>query len=136
MVVLSNENEQTLQPGQAISFDNVVTSAGCGETARSGGPLGLTFPKAIYNVSFHGNVTGATEALPVELSIALGGSALPETEMVYTPATANAVGNVSADTYVVTRPGLSNQITVINSGENPIIVSPNASLMATAVRAL
>lgn len=129
MVVLSNAAEQTLQPGQAISFDNVVTSAGCGETARSGGPLGLRFTDTIYELSFDANVTGTTTD-PVQLSIAIGGSPLQETTAVYTPAAANAVGHISGSTYVRTRSGLSNQITVINSGANPIVVSPNASLKA------
>lgn len=127
MVVLSNMTEQTLQPGQSISFDNVVVSAGCGETARSGGPLGLRFVNSIYELSFSANVTGTTTD-PVQLSIAIGGSPLPETTAIYTPAAANAVGNISGSTYVRTREGLSNQITVTNSGANPIVVSPNASL--------
>lgn len=128
MVVLSNTSEQTLEVGQTITFDNLVTWSGCGEAARSGGPLGLRFENAIYELSFNGNVTGSTAAEPVQLSISLGGSPLPETTMIYTPAAANAVGNVSASTYVRTRCGLSNQVTVTNSGTNPIIVSPNASL--------
>lgn len=127
MVVLSNSTEQTLQPGQSITFDVLVTDAGCGETARSGGPLGLRFVNAIYELSFNANVTGTTTD-PVQLAIAIGGSPLPETTSIYTPAAANAVGNVSGSTYVRTREGLSNQVTVTNSGANPIVVSPNATL--------
>lgn len=127
MVVLSNTTEQTLQPGQSITFDNLVIWSGDAETARSGGPLGLTATNAIYALSFNANVTGTTTD-PVQLSISLGGSPLPETTSIYTPAAANAVGNVSGSTYVRTRCGLSNQVTVTNSGANPIIVSPNASL--------
>lgn len=130
MVVLSNTQEQTLQPGQSIVFDRVVTWSGNGECGRKGGPLGLRFENAIYKVEFHGNVTGATAALPVELSIALGGASLAETEMIYTPAAANAVGNVSAGTYITTCQGLSNQVTITNTGENPIIVSPNSAISA------
>lgn len=132
MVVLSNTTEQTLQPGQSITFDRIVTASGCGECARSGGPLGLRCENAIYRLSFNGNVTGATAAEPVELSISLGGAALAETEMIYTPAAANAVGNVSATTYLRTCSGLSNQVTVTNTGANPIIVSPNTAL--TSIR--
>lgn len=134
MVVLSTTAEQTLQPGQTISFDNLVTWSGCGEVARSGGPLGLRFENTVYELSFNANVTGATAAEQVQLSISLGGSALPETTMIYTPAAANAVGNVSASTYVRTRQGLSNQVTVTNSGANPIIISPNASLKSVMQR--
>lgn len=126
MVVLSNTTEQTLQPGQALVFERLVTSSGCGECARRGGPVGLRSP-GTYMITFHGNVTGATAALPVELSISVGGAPLAETEMIYTPAAANAVGNVGTQTYVLTC-GSGNNVTVTNTGENPIIVSPNTAL--------
>lgn len=127
MVVLSNTTEQTLQPGQALTFDRLVTHSGCGECARNGGPVGLRFGGSIYKVSFHGNVTGATAALPVQLSINVGGAPLAETAMIYTPAAANAVGNVGTETYIPTC-GTGNSVTVVNTGENPIIVSPNTAL--------
>lgn len=127
MVVLSNSTEQTVEPGQSITFDKLIVEAGCGETARSGGPLGLKFGDAIYELSFNANVTGTTTD-PVQLAISVGGSPLPETTSIYTPAAANAVGNVSGSTYVRTRCGLSNQVTVTNNGTNPIVVSPFASL--------
>ena len=126
MVVLSNTTAQTLQPGQTLTFDRLVMHSGCGECARSGGPVGLRF-NGIYRLAFHGNVTGATAAEPVELSISVGTAQLLETEMIYTPAAANAVGNVGAETYLPTC-GDGDNITVTNTGENPITVSPNAAL--------
>lgn len=127
MVVLSNTTEQTLQPGQTLVFDRLVGHSGCcGECARRGGPLTLRC-SGTYMISFHGNVTGATAALPVELSISIGGAPLAETEMIYTPAAANAVGNVGTQTYVQTC-SAGNNVTVTNTGENPIIVSPNTAL--------
>lgn len=130
MVVLSNTTAQTLQPGQSLTFNSLRAHSGCGECARSGGPLTLKF-SGTYRVTFHGNVTGATAAAPVELSIAIGGAALSETEMIYTPAAADAVGNVGTETYIQTC-GPSNNITVVNTGDNPVTVSPNAAL--TAIR--
>lgn len=127
MVVLSNTAEQTLQPGQTLTFDRLVAYSGCGECARRGGPLALRCC-GTYEITFHGNVTGATAALPVELSISIGGAPLAETEMVYTPAAANAVGNIGTQTYVPTCGPGNNNVTVTNTGENPIIVSPNTSL--------
>lgn len=128
MVVLSNTAAQTLQPGQTLSFDRLVahSGCGCGECARRGGPVGLR-QSGIYRIAFHGNVTGATAALPVELSISVGGAPLSETEMIYTPAAADAVGNVGTETYVQTC-GSGNNVTVVNTGENPITVSPNTAL--------
>lgn len=127
MVVLSNTTEQTLQPGQSLTFDRLVNSSGCGECARSGGPIGLRFGGSTYRIAFHANVTGATAAEPVQLSISVGGAPLAETTMIYTPAAANAVGNVGAETYVTTC-GSGNNVTVTNTGVNPIIVSPNSAL--------
>lgn len=128
MVVLSNTAAQTLQPGQALSLDRLVTHSGCGcsECARRGGPVGLK-SAGTYQITFHGNVTGATAAVPVELSISVGGAPLAETEMIYTPAAADAVGNVGTETYVQTCSS-GNNVTVTNTGENPITVSPNTAL--------
>lgn len=128
MVVLKNTTAQTLQPGQSITFDDLVTWSGNGECARSGGPVGLRFSGATYKLYFKAIVTGATAADPVQLSIALGGAALPETNAVYTPAAANAVGTISAETYAKTCVGLNNSVTVTNSGSFPIIVQPNSML--------
>lgn len=127
MVVLSNTTAQTLQPGQSLAFDRLVTHSGCGECARSGGPVSLRFGGSTYRIAFHGNVTGATAAEPVELSISVGGAPLAETEMIYTPAAADAVGNVGAETYLSTCNG-GDSVTVTNTGENPIVVSPNTAL--------
>lgn len=127
MVVLSNTTEQTLQPGQTLVFDRLVAFSGCGECARRGGPVTLK-RHGTYEITFHGNVTGATAALPVELSISVGGAPLAETEMIYTPAAANAVGNMGTQTYVPTCGCGGNNVTVTNTGENPIIVSPNTAL--------
>lgn len=126
MVVLSNTAAQTLQPGQTLTFDRLGTHSGCGECARSGGPVGLRF-NGTYRIAFHGNVTGATAGEPVELSISVGGAPLAETEMIYTPAAADAVGNVGTETYLSTC-GSGNNVTVVNTGDNPITVSPNTAL--------
>ena len=128
MVVLTNTTAQTLQPGQSITFDNLVTWSGNGECARSGGPVGLRFPNAIYKLFFKGLVSGATAGTAVQLAIALGGAALPETTMIYTPATANAVGTVTAETYARTCGAVSNTVTVTNNGTIAITIQPNSCL--------
>lgn len=127
MVVLKNTTTQVLQPGQSITFDSLVTWSGNGECARSGGPVGLRFGNAIYKLFFKGLVTGAATT-PVQLSIALGGAALPETTMIYTPAALDAVGTVAAETYARTCGFGGNTVTVTNSGTNPITVQPNSCL--------
>lgn len=128
MVVLKNTTVQTLQPGQSITFDDLVTWSGNGECARSGGPVGLRFPFAIYKLFFKGLVSGAAIGTPVQLAISLGGAPLPETTMIYTPAAADAVGTVAAETYVRTCNAMSNTVTVTNTGTAAITVQPNSCL--------
>lgn len=128
MVVLKNTTAQTLQPGQSITFDDLVTWSGNGECARSGGPVGLRFPFAIYKLFFKGLVTGDTAGTAVQLAIALGGAPLPETTMIYTPAVAGAIGTVTAETYVRTCNAMSNTVTVTNNGTTAITIQPNSCL--------
>lgn len=126
MIVLSNTTEQTLQPGQSITFNTVVQHTGCGESFRNNsGAVGLNAPCAVYEVAFNANVGGTTAAVPVELSIAIGGSPLTETAVISTPAAVGDLNNVSASTYLKTERGLSNSISVQNTGANPIVISPD-----------
>lgn len=128
MVQLKNTTAQTLQPGQSITFDDLVSWSGNGECARSGGPVGLRFPGAIYKIFTKIILSGATAATPVQVAITLGGAALPETTMIYTPATADAVGTVSTETYIRTCSGFSNAVTVTNNGTTPVTIQPNSFL--------
>lgn len=131
MILVSNAAAQTLEPGQSLTF-TVLRRTGCSEFLRPNTSNVYLKQGGAYEIEFHGNVTGATAALPVQLSIAMSGSALPETTMVYTPAAANAVGNIGTSTVVGTFfPAGGYNITVTNTGANPIIVSENAALLVT-----
>ena len=131
MILVSNAAAQTLEAGQSLTF-TVLRQTGCSEFLRPNTSNVYLKQGGLYKLEFHGNVTGATAALPVQLSIAMSGSALPETTMVYTPAAANAVGNIGTSTEVGTCfPSGGYNITVTNTGVNPIIVSENAALLIT-----
>lgn len=131
MIVLSNNASQTLAPGQAMTFNTTILKCGCNECHRqSTGSVKLT-RKGIYKVEFSANIAGA--AAELKLNIALGGSSLPETTMISTPASADVFNNVATAT------GVSNcccdydTITVINTGTVDLIVGPNPSLVINKV---
>lgn len=127
MIELTNTAAQTIQPGQAVSFNSVLLHTGCGECYRKNSNFVRLRPGAIYEVSFSGNIAG-TEANPVQLAIALGGSALPETVMVSSSVAANAFNNVSTGTFVGNCCCDFDRITVVNTGTVPVLLSANFNL--------
>lgn len=134
MIVLSNTSEQVVPVGQALTFNTVVHKSGCAEGYRTGtGAVKLRANNAIYELSFAANVTGATATNPVQLSMAISGATLPETTMIYTPAVANAVGNVGSSTLVKNCCGDYGRITIVNTGTDPITVSPNCCLFVKRI---
>lgn len=125
MIELTNSVAQVVQPGQSVAFNTVVLHTGCGECYRRNTPSIKLRANGIYEVAFSGNITGSTAATPVQLGIALGGIALPETVMVSTPATANAFSNVATSTFVQNTCGDFDRVTVVNSGTEPVTISAN-----------
>ena len=125
MIELTNSVAQVVQPGQSVAFNTVVLHTGCGECYRRNTPSIKLRANGIYEVAFSGNITGATPTTPVQLAIALGGIALPETVMVSTPATANAFNNVATSTFVQNTCGDFDRVTVVNSGTEPVTISAN-----------
>lgn len=133
MIELSTTTAQTVPVGQAITFDTVIWKTGCKEQFRR---LSSTVnfsncgENSIFQVWFGGNISGATAATPVQLQIAQGGAALPETVMISTPAAANDLNNVGKTTRV---PGSQGGITVINTGTTELTVGPGANLLIYCV---
>ena len=133
MIVLSNTNEQVLQPGQSMVFNTVIRHTGCAEAFRQNtGAVGLR-SNGVYSIDFSANVTGTVAAAPVQLALTIGGSPLAETTMIYTPAVADAVGNVATATAVGGYCGISNTISVTNTGVNPVTISANPVLKVVRV---
>lgn len=136
MILLSNDATQTLAVGDSATFSVLRQTGSCKNPSSEIFTNGAIYLRAggLYEIGFQANVTGGTAAAPVELTIRLSGNDLPETEMIYTPATANAVGNISATTFVGTVfPSGTFNVTVVNTGVNPIIISPNPLLYARRV---
>lgn len=129
MIVLSNTSAQVVPVGQALTFNTVIHKSGCAEGYRLGtGAVKLRANNAIYELSFNANVTGETATDPVQLSMAISGAQLPETTMIYTPAAANAIGNVAASTLIKNCCGDYDRITIMNTGLNPVTISANCCL--------
>lgn len=128
MIVLSNTAAQTLSPGQSIIFNNIINQSGCGECFRNNsGSVGLK-ANGVYHVSFSANVGGEVAATPVQLAIEIGGAPLAETTMISTPAAVGDLNNVATSTYVRTCCGVSNNVTVTNTGTSTITISANPVL--------
>lgn len=129
MIVLSNLTAQTLQPGQAITFNNVLQKSDCGVCFNKQSPTSAKLCKhGNYIVSFSGNVTGAAAAV-LQLAITLGGQPLIETGMNAVPAAEGDLTNVHTLT------GLKNcccdldRLSVVNSGTTPVTVAPNSAFV-------
>lgn len=134
MLELTTTAQQTVAVGQAITFNVAVWDKGCAENWRrltSAVVFNECLPNtAIFDVRFNGNVTGATAATPVQLSIAQGGTALPETVTISTPTAANDFNNVHAGTWV---PGDAGNISIINTGTTPIIIGAGFTIRVNRV---
>lgn len=135
MIVLSNTTEQTLQPGQALLFDEVVTKSGCGTCHRKNtGSVKLSENGRTYDISFTGNIGGTAAAAPVQLALSFGtGAVLNETTMISVPAAVADRNNVSARTLTSVCCCDYDRVSVINTGANPVVVAPNSALVVLKV---
>lgn len=128
MIELRNSVAQVIQPGAAVALDTIINHSGCGECYRKGSNSVKLRSKGIYVVEFSGNITGTDAGVPVQLAIALGGQALPETVMVSTPSAANAFNNVSTGTQIPNCCCDFDRVSVVNSGTVPVTLSANFNL--------
>ena len=133
MIVLSNTTAQTLEPGQAITFNNKILHTGCAECHRANTGSVKMRSNGTYVVQFSGNIGGATAATAVQLSIQIGGATLPETTMISVPATANDLNNVATVTAIRNTCGDYDRLTVVNTGTNPVIVGANTAFVIRRV---
>ena len=137
MIQLSNLTAQTLVPGQAITFDNVIHKSCCSKNECYNPQLKTSVRltggcNARYKVEFHGNISGAVGDV-LQLYIALANQPLLETEMRETPSATPNSANVSAGTYVVLTCGDLDRISVINGGTTNIAIAPNSTLLIRRV---
>lgn len=129
MILLSNTTEQTLAPGQSITFDDVLLHSGCGECHRRSTNSVKLRANGVYDIFFHANIGSPTAATPVRLQITLGGDTpLPETIMQNTPAAITDRNNVGTATSLKNCCGDFDRVFVTNTGSDPVIVAAGSSL--------
>lgn len=127
MLILSNTIAQTLAPGQAMTFNQIILDSGSAECFRpNSGSVGLKLKNAIYLVSFGANI-GATEEGAAQIGVFLNGSALNEMTMISQTAAAGDLNSVSKTTAIRTCCCAPETITVVNNGtttvnlDNPLL---------------
>lgn len=134
MMVLSNLAAQTLQPGQAVTFDRILIKAGCGECFNRQLPASVKLRgRGTWDLSFSGNVTSPTSGVNTQLAMTVGGSPLVETAMNRTITTANNLENISTETmYQVCCEDL-NRISVVNTGTVPVVLAANSAFVVRRI---
>lgn len=134
MISLSNSTTQTLTSGASLTFDTVNLKSGCAECHRNNtASVKLCAKQAIYEVHFSGNVTNATGADAVQLSLQLSGDTLTDTTMISTPSAAGSINNVNTTTLIRNNCCDYDRITVTNTGTSSITVEANAVIFVKRV---
>lgn len=134
MIELSTTAQQTLAPGQALTFDSTVAKACCGESHRANSAIvRLMAPCTDYKVEAHANVTGSSTG-QARLSVALDGEPLPEGAMESDVTTPGLYNSVSAGTLVHNGCKCCSQVAVINTGTTTVLVEAGANLIVYPVR--
>lgn len=131
MLVLSNLTAQTIQPGQFVTFDKVVTKTGNCECYNSQLPQSakLNAQGGVYSLGFSGNITSTTVPAALQLAITVGGQPLVETAMNSAPEAANDLNNISTETRFRNCCSDLDRVGVINSGTVEVTLSPNSSFV-------
>lgn len=129
MIQLSNMTAQTLNPGQALSLNQVFKSKrGC-ECFNPQSPTSVKLcNNGVYDITFSGNIAGAA-GVPIQIAMALGGQPLIDTAMNSVSAAANDLNNVSTETLLRVCCCDLDRISIINSGTNPVTIAPNSALV-------
>lgn len=126
MISLTNTATQTLAPGQALTFNQVVSGSGCDVCHMANTPSVKLRMNSVYEIHFSGNITSATAGTPVQLSIQTSGVTIPYSTMISTPSVANALNNVAKTILLKNCCCDYDRITVVNTGTTPVIVDANS----------
>lgn len=136
---ITNASLQTVASGQNVQFSSTpVKGSGCIVHREGAGIVTLrgqtTQEKAMYRLSFGGNIAiptdGTVEAISV--AIAVNGEPLSASTAIVTPAAADQFANVSLDTFIAVPRGCCTTVAVENTSAQEIEVQ-NANLIAERV---
>lgn len=129
MILLSNSTTQTVQPGEAITFDLERFKSGCCECHRQGSSAIKLKKCGVYELMFTGNVGGAAVGT-VQLQMEAGGEVLPETTIIVTEDTVGSLDNVTAHTFFRNCCGDYDRITIVNTGTVAAVIDANSAFTA------
>lgn len=133
MVQLSNSTAITLAPGATASFDKAsINNGGC-TCYRNLSPGVKMTSRGTYLIMFSGNISGAAAGTPVQLAFSIGGTAVPQSTMISTPAAANDVNNVSKQLYYPNCCDDFDRVSVVNNGTVDVTIAPNATFSVKKV---
>lgn len=129
MIELSNSAPIVLVPGATAVFDLVKVNTGKCTCSRNTSPTGSIKMTScgIYQIHFSGNISGATAGTPVQLAIAVGGMALPESVMISTPSAADALNNVAKTLYYQNECNEFSRATIVNNGTETVTIGAGAT---------
>ena len=133
MILLSNSTAQVLAPGQAITFDTLLLRSGDGECCHNNAARTINTAKlrkcGIYEIHYQANFFATDTVAPIQLSVQVDGTTLPETTAIVTVGAIDTVEPVSRTTLVRNICADVTTVTVVNTGTTTVTVEPNASLM-------
>lgn len=129
-IILSTNSTQTLAPNESLSFDRIVfeNQSGCASICKRFSTSVEIDQCGFFDVYFQANVSGEQDATPVELSLVMNGSTLPETTAISTPATTTDINNISGKTFICNE-CCCTRLSVTNTGTSTIIVQAGASIL-------
>ena len=129
MIILSNSTEQTLAPGQSMTFDTIVMHTGCAEGYRNNsGSVVLRARKAIYECCIGANIGSTTADTDAQLAICLNGSPILETTMLQPTTTVGDLENVSRITGIRTDCNGGEYVTITNTRTTTITIGAHPNL--------
>lgn len=134
MLAVYTSADQTVEPGQAIVFDRTAFCTGSAEKLGAY-PLNAAPTMArcgVYLLGFNANVGGTTAGAPVELTVNVDGVAYPDAAVISTPAAVGDLNHVSGVWPVKNCGNCCGRVTVVNTGDNPVVVSAGAQLWLSA----
>jgi hypothetical protein len=130
MVNAVNVPSQTVAVNGTVLFGSTRIKTGCSVRHEQGSGRFVAREPGVYEVSFAGNVTGATATTPIALALYQDGELIAGSQMTYTPATAGAVGNVSKTVLARVFCDCCSSISVRNVGTTAIQLD-NANMTIT-----
>ena len=138
MAEFSNAAVQTVAINQNVLFtETPVPSCNCSIVHREGSGIvtlrGNTNQcRALYKVSFGGNIAAVESTAAISVAIALDGEALASATAIETPAATSAYYNVFVEAYISVPKGCCATVSVENISAQAITVQ-NANLIVERV---